>query len=183
MPDRAFLVQMAGWMGAGKSTLGRALAPLVHAAILDHDTTKSALLGAGVPHPPAGAASYEVLFALAADLLAGGVAVIIDSPSLYAGVPERGLAAASAAGVPYYFIECACSEALATERLSERSARPSQVADADEAAAVRAGAGRTPWRPAVGALVVDTSRPLSACLEEALTYLAGPGASGPPTSA
>ena len=66
-----FLMQMAGWMGVGKSTLPRRWRTPSTAVIIDHDTTKSALLDAGVPHPPAGAASYEVVFRLAEDLLRG----------------------------------------------------------------------------------------------------------------
>lgn len=93
-----FLLQMAGWMGTGKSTIAVQVGAETGAVVIDHDTTKTAILAAGVPHPPAGAASYEVVFALTRELLAQGHSVIIDSPSVYASIPERGMAAAAATG-------------------------------------------------------------------------------------
>jgi predicted kinase len=38
------LVQMSGAPGSGKSTLARAIAPELHAAILDHDLIKATLV-------------------------------------------------------------------------------------------------------------------------------------------
>jgi predicted kinase len=73
-------VQISGVPGAGKTTISRALAPHVGAVVLDHDVSKSALLGADVPVALAGRASYEVLLALAAQLLRQGFSVIFDSP-------------------------------------------------------------------------------------------------------
>lgn len=138
-----FLLQMAGWMGSGKSTIASAVGVATRAVVLDHDTSKTAVLAAGVSHPPAGAASYEVLFAITADLLRQGHSVIIDSPAAYRSVPERGLALAEGARVPYYFAECECPEDIATARVASRDTRPSQVSDAFQAAAVRAdGSGR-----------------------------------------
>ena len=173
-----FLMQMAGWMGTGKSSLASAVASTVSAVILDHDTTKSALLAAGVPHPPAGAASYEVVFSLARDLLAQGHAVIIDSPSLYSSIPERGLSLATEAGVRYFFVECVCDEAVTEQRLLTRTGRRSQVASAAQASAVRGDPGRVPHRPEKGARSVDTSRPIGECVERVMEYIAGTGAEG-----
>ena len=57
-----FLMQMSGWMGSGKSTIATAFGRETGAVVLDHDTTKTAVMAVGIAHPPAGAASYEVLF-------------------------------------------------------------------------------------------------------------------------
>lgn len=164
---------MAGWMGSGKSTVASAVGRTTRAVVLDHDTTKSAIMTAGVPHPPAGAASYEVLFSMAADLLSQGFPVIIDSPAVYASVPERGLALAERAGVRYFFVECNCPDDVAQARLEARVNRPSQVVDAAEATAVRADPRRAPHRPAHGALLLDTTDDLVVCSEIVLAYLDG----------
>ena len=177
MAPRTFLLQMAGWMGSGKSTLAKVISERTGAAILDHDTTKSALLIAGIPHPPAGGASYEVLFALAGDLLAQDLPVIIDSPSAYVEIPERGLRLAADARVPYFFIECECDERLGAARVTARRSRPSQIATADAAAELRAAPDRDLHRPERGVLMVDTGRALDECIRDVVAYLDGPGAS------
>jgi len=172
-------MQMSGWMGSGKSTIATAFGAETGAVVLDHDTTKTAVMAAGIAHPPAGAASYEVLFGLAADFLRQGHAVIIDSPAVYDSIPGRGLTLAAAAGVPYFFVDCDCPQAIAEERVAARPRRPSQVLDEAHASAVRADPSRLPHRPATGAVVVDTSRDLQACLRQIREYIATDGAAGP----
>ena len=51
--------------------------------VLDQDVGKSALPEAGVPAALAGAVSYQMLGAVAGDLLAQGYSVIFDSPCFY----------------------------------------------------------------------------------------------------
>ena len=128
-PVRTFLLQMAGWMGTGKSTIAHAAATATGAIVIDHDTTKTALLEAGVPHPPAGAASFRVVHAIAADLLSQGHSVIIDSPSLYESIPEIGAAIAAQADAGYFFVECQCPDEIADTRIESRTNRTSQVRD------------------------------------------------------
>ncbi len=163
-----FLLQMAGWMGTGKSTIARAAATATGAIVLDHDTTKTALLEAGVPHPPAGAASYRIVHAIAADLLSQGRSVIIDSPSLYESIPEIGAAIAAQADARYLFVECQCPDEIADTRIESRANRASQVATAAEARSIRADPSRAPARPA-GAFVLDTT----VAVEESVGTLLG----------
>src|SRR4051794_38072000 len=101
-----FLLQMAGPPGAGKSSLAAALSQRRGAVVLNMDVIKSALLDAGAAWALAGPAAYDVMFAQAGDLLAHGHSVILDSPSHYPQIPERGLTIAQAAGATYRFIEC-----------------------------------------------------------------------------
>ncbi|MGB5755339.1 MAG: AAA family ATPase [Acidimicrobiales bacterium] len=147
---------MAGWMGTGKSTIARAAATATGAIVLDHDTTKTALLEAGVTHPPAGAASYRVVHAIAADLLSQGHSVIIDSPALYESIPEIGAAIAAQANARYLFVECQCPDEIADRRIESRTNRTSQAATAAEARSIREDPNRTPARPA-GAVILDTT--------------------------
>lgn len=161
---------MAGWMGTGKSTVAHATAIATGAIVLDHDTTKTAILDAGVPHPPAGAASYDVLHALTADLLTQGHSVIIDSPSLYPSIPEIGARLAAQSDARYLFVECRCPDDLADERIESRTNRPSQVATAAEARSIRNDPNRKPSRPE-GAIVMETTLPKAESVEILLNRL------------
>jgi len=165
-----FLVQMAGWMGTGKSTIAHAVAAATGAIVLDHDTTKTAILEAGIAHPPAGAASYAVVHAVAADLLLQGHSVIIDSPSLYDSIPETGASIAAQAEVRYLFAECRCPDTVADERITSRINRPSQVATAAEAQAIRNDPNRKPARPA-GAILLDTTLAEAESINSLLSWL------------
>ncbi len=165
-----FLLQMAGWMGTGKSTIAHAAATATGAIVLDHDTTKTAILAAGVTHPPAGAASYAVVYAIAADLLSQGHSVIIDSPSLYDSIPQTGAAIAAQANARYLFAECRCPDGIADERITSRTNRPSQVATAAEAHAIRNDPSRKPARPP-GAIILDTTLPEAESINTLLSWL------------
>src|SRR5262245_13950970 len=177
-----FLLQMAGAPGSGKSTLARSLARLRPAVVLDSDVIKSAVLDAGVAWSAAGPAAYEVLFALAAELLAQGTSVILDSPSHYPQIPSRGLQVARAAGAAYRFIECVCAEEAELEqRLLTRTPLRSQMRglgvsspDAGGVAPAAKRIGLHLWEtctPEVDHLTVDTRTPPEACLSKALRYL------------
>lgn len=104
-PHCGFLLQLAGVPGSGKSRLAAALAAERDAIVVNSDVVKSTLLDAGVGWSQACPAAYQVLFALADDLLAQGHSVILDSPSHYAFIPENGARVASAHDVPYHFLE------------------------------------------------------------------------------
>ena len=177
-----FLLQIAGAPGTGKSTLVRALAAVRTAVILDNDIIKSAILDGAVEWTMAGPAAYEVLFALAADMLSQGRSVILDSPSHYPQIPARGLAIAQAGNAAYRFIECVCgNQAELEQRLLLRSPRRSQMralgVPPSDAGDVITGATRIGvhlWetcRPEVDYLTVDTTAPLDTCLPTVLNYI------------
>jgi predicted kinase len=85
-------------------------------------------LDAGVEWTLAGPAAYEILFALAADMLSQSKSVILDSPSHYPQIPSRGMAIAQAGHAAYRFIECVCGDqAELKQRFSFRSPRRSQM--------------------------------------------------------
>ncbi len=170
-PAAPFLMQMAGWMGTGKSRLPAGVAEHTGAIRLDHDVTKSALMAAGLTPEHAGAGSYETLFAMAEDILSRGTSVIIDSPSLYSSVPERGAAIAGRHAADYVFVECSCNDTTIERRLRERSPLPSQVRSAADAASVRGDRRRRPHRPASGTITVDTERPPAVCVGQVLDAL------------
>lgn len=161
------LVQMSGAPGSGKSTLTRELVRRLRLVALDHDVTKSALL-AHRPFDAAGVESYAVLKALADDLLTQGHSVVIDSPCLYEALLASGQALAARHAVAYRYIECVASLELLDERLRSRPAQPSQLrrVDVPQFEDWIANMKRPPTY-----LRLDTTRPLDACVTEALAYL------------
>lgn len=173
------LLQMAGAPGSGKSALALSLGQTLGAVVLDKDVIKSALLEAEVGWEAAGAGSNEALFAVADSILSQGLSVVLDSPSHYPGIPERGMALATARGARYRFIECVCEDLdEIRRRLDGRVRRRSQwrglegPAPDGNSQAEQIGPHR--WRtygPADGWLVRDTKEPLAASLEAAQNYL------------
>ena len=182
MPPLHF-IQMSGVPGSGKTTLAHALAKPLGAVVIDHDVTKSALLGADVPLAQAGHASYMVLDALARHLLGQGHTVIFDSPCAYIELLERGQQLAQAQGAAYRYIECVVADLDEIERrLRTRPRLPSQITGTG--VPPRLGSDKqvmdeelfqqwinTMQRPAAGYLVLDTRQPLDVYLPLALTYI------------
>lgn len=125
------LIQMAGAPGSGKSSLARALATELGAAVLDLDIIKSACLNAGLPWASAGQAAYESLFALAADNI-GCCPVIVDAPSYWPDIPTQLAAIAAEAAVTHIFVECVCPDReLIDKRLRQRDGLRSQMPSLD----------------------------------------------------
>ena len=77
------LVQLSGVPGSGKSTLARDIAEATGLVVLDTDVLKTALLEGGIPVTSAGRPTFAAALALAADLLAQGRSVVLDSPCRY----------------------------------------------------------------------------------------------------
>jgi predicted kinase len=200
---KPLLVQMSGAPGSGKSTLARAIAPRLHAAVLDHDLIKATLVEhAPVPtaaapadpgtHPDqaAGQASYALARRLAGSLLGTGLTVILDSPCFYSEQLDAGQEIAAGHDAVYRYIECVTDDLdLIAARLSTRVSYPTQYRGLDQAprtAGSAAAAGAAGWRAWIAGmkrpadpslyLRVDTTRPLAECTAEILQFLgAGPG--------
>jgi predicted kinase len=192
------LIQMSGAPGTGKSTLARAIAPQLHAAVLDHDLIKATLVehmplpamtcapatGAR-PDQAAGRASYTLARRLAASLLDTGITVILDSPCFYTEQLEAGQQVAARHGAGYRYVECVTADLdVVAARLRTRPTYPTQYRDMDQVPATAGkttAAGTAGWqewidgmkRPADRSLYlrVDTSRPASECAVGILRFL------------
>ena len=176
-------IQMSGVPGAGKTTIAHAIARRISAVVIDHDVTKSALLEASVPVSIAGAASYQVLNALARHLLQQGYSVIFDSPCLYVELLERGQQLARAMNAHYRYIECVVADLDELDRrLRTRPRLPSQLAGVRIAPTEGSGKAELGddifrnWianmkRPNTDYLVLDTTRPVEVCVEAAIAYV------------
>jgi predicted kinase len=193
------LIQMSGAPGSGKSTLARAIAPRLHAAVLDHDLIKAtlvehlpapALARTGPaqdarPDQAAGRASYELARRLASSLLDTGITVILDSPCFYTEQLEAGQQVAADHGAAYRYVECVTESLdVVAARLRARIGYPTQYRDMDQVPATAGGAaavGTGGWRQWIDGmkrpadrsvyLRVDTSRPASECSAEILRFL------------
>jgi predicted kinase len=180
---KQLFIQMSGAPGSGKSSVAQAIAPQIGAVIIDHDITKSALLGEDVDPAIAGRASYAVLAALADDLLQQGHNVIFDSPCFYTELLENGQRMANKVGAVYGYVECVVNDlAVLDARLRARQKLPSQVTAVYQAITDSAGnqqSGETlfqEWianmkRPQTNTLTLDTTQPIDICLAKALAFL------------
>ena len=178
-----FLLQMAGPPASGKSQLAAAIARKLPAVIINSDIVKSTLLDASVEWKLAGPAAYQVLLALADDLLGQGHSVILDSPSHYAYIPENGDRIAQAHGCRYRFIELACDNlGELGRRMAGRTPRRSQMPGLDQPPADASGAdftgatrtGTHQWQtlgPQGGHVTLDSTQPFEQYLSQALDYL------------
>ena len=164
--SQQFLLQMAGEPGSGKSALARVIGKRTGAVVLDKDVLKTAALHAGAEEALAGGIAYEAFFDLADHLLGQGLSVVLDSPSLYKTIPEKGQAIAAERGVRYHFVECICDDRAELERrLAGRPRLDSQPGEPESD-------DRTTVTPLGAYLRVDTLQPIERCLELVLEYLA-----------
>ena len=157
---------MAGGPGSGKSALARVIGKRTGAVVLDKDVLKTAALHAGADEALAGGIAYEAFFDLADHLLGQGLSVVLDSPSFYDTIPEKGPAVADKRGVRYHFVECVCEDQAELER--RLAGRPR----VDSQPYVPEPGDRTTARPPGAYLRVDTLQPIERCLELVLEYVA-----------
>ena len=157
---------MAGMPGSGKSALARLIGRSTKAIVLDKDVLKSAALEAGADEKLASGIAYDTFFALAGHLLGQGWTVVLDSPSFWETIPQRGSKIATQRHIPYFFIECYCDDDVElARRLRERTRMASQPGQEilDESLET--------ITPPDAHLRVDTTQPIDHTLSIALDYL------------
>ncbi len=179
------LIQMSGMPGAGKSTIAHEIRRYIGAIVLDLDVCKSVVLDNGVAFETSGRVAYMTLWALARSILIQGASVILYSPCRFQWILDNGRQVAADAGVHYRYIECMTEDiAEIRRRLQQRPRQRSQVRDIEDlpvGTAKDEGTGSAKdnflyWlhnmvRPDDAYLCLDTSKPVAACVAEALAYL------------
>jgi aminoglycoside phosphotransferase family enzyme/predicted kinase len=162
------LVLVCGTVGTGKSTVADRIAALCGGAVISSDRTRKAL--AGLAPEARGDASlygdamtervYAALRERAAPVSASGRAAILDATFARAAHREAARAFAAKQGARALLVEVACAEAVARERVAQRSQRGIDPSDAgvDLIAPSRARFEPTREWPAAEAIRIDTGR-------------------------
>jgi predicted kinase len=163
------LVLMAGLPGAGKTTLASALGRILHWPVIDKDLLKSTLLALQASEELAGPASYELLFAIAEELLVNQrLSLILDSPALYLVNVERARAIVHAADAQLKVVLCRASRLLRNQRLGSRISRAGQITQ--DLSTLDDDLLHYSHLPA-DLLVVHTVNPPEECVQMALSYI------------
>ena len=172
---RPRLVLVGGLPGSGKSTVAGAFAARIGATCLSSDALRKELagaapsarlaapVGAGIYRPALTALTYRELLLQAERLLRVGRSVVLDASFARAADRRRAAALARAAGAVLVAAECRCPPHLARERLAAR-ARPGYTGASDAGWAVRQALRRDFEPFGAAAVLVNTTRPLEACL-------------------
>jgi predicted kinase len=190
---RRMLIQMSGAPGSGKSTIARLLAqPLGQAVVVDHDVSKSALLGALDEEDPTSMLKEIAKMAWAVDwaflesLMRQRQNVIFDSTCLYDEVIEKGVNLARTYGYVYAYVECQVGDIdVLDTRLrsrvsakSQRTSVSSPVLGTSQSREEALGQFKTwmeePFRPKsdeVDIVIVDSTGEPSKCVEEIMRKL------------
>jgi predicted kinase len=164
------LVLLAGWPGAGKSTVARALGAALGWPVVDKDTIKSTLLESGLAEAVAAPLAYDLALALVDDLVARqGCSVIFDSPARFERTVTAATRIAAAAGGRLRVVLCQAEAPLRHARLAARAPMRSQWT-ADHGPPGAGGEAYAHLPP--GTLTLHTTRPPEDLLAEALAWLA-----------
>lgn len=126
-----YFIQMSGVPGSGKSTLAKAISQNLDVVIVDHDTTKTALLERVkdvLQNSEIGKLSYHLDWAIIESLMIQNKNIIFDSPCLYEVIVEKGMHLADKYGYEYKYVECVNKDFVeVSKRLFEREAKLSQI--------------------------------------------------------
>lgn len=158
MHSGSTFIVMRGYPGTGKSTIARAIAAALHAALIDRDVIRQKAVDIFGDLPEVGRFSYELMFALASEQLSLGLSVVVDMPLTYRVTFEQSEALAREFSVPMLVVHCQCSPEVQKRRLEGRKGKVSefQITSWEE---------WEQWKPRFedyddGGCVIDTSNPL-----------------------
>ena len=182
MSARPLAVFVGGPPATGKSTLAAALAPALHAALLDLDTATGPLtalvldlIGEADPSAPRAAEltrgrRYEALLGLAEDTTRAGTSAVLVAPFRAEAEAARwdGVARRLAPVADAHLIWLEVRPAELARRLVARGAGRDAGKLADPDAFARAAAGRTPTAPH---LALDATRPVAELVAAVLSHL------------
>lgn len=163
---KLILVSVEGMPGTGKSTVAVALSRVLGWPTIDKDTLKSTLLAAGFADANVNVLAYELMCALAREMLVEQqLSVILDSPDPPLHVLQ---AIAYEAGDTLKIILCLAERDLRNQRIAERKGKLSQPGGMSQTA----GDGREYYAHLpTGTLLLSTTQPPSELLKPILAYL------------
>lgn len=183
--ENQFFIQMSGAPGSGKSTLAVRLGERLKGVVINHDLIKTFFLQNRSDFEMSGTLAYALDWVLAEDLLRQGFSIVMDTACNYPEIIEHGTELSKKYHCVYKYIECRIEDIeLLDQRMKERPSVPGQragVAVPPQGAPEKTQEEylaqfhtwiHNPVRPEEGAILIDTSRPLDICLEEAIEKLA-----------
>ncbi len=158
MHSGSTFIVMRGYPGTGKSTIARAIAAALHAALIDRDIIRQKAVDIFGNLPEVGRFSYELMFALASEQLSLSLSVVVDMPLTYRTTFEQSKALAREFSVPMLVVHCQCPPEVQKRRLEGRKGKVSefQITSWEE---------WEQWKPRFedyddDGCVIDTSNPL-----------------------
>ncbi|HET6258335.1 AAA family ATPase [Pseudonocardia sp.] len=168
------LIVLAGLPASGKSTIARALAVRLPAAVVAVDPIDDAMRRAGIgADQPTGLAAYMVAEAVAEDVLAAGLPVVVDAVNAVEPARQQWRRLAARRGVPMVVVEVVCPDPGAhRRRLEGRSRGLTDLPEPTWDHVSRRAAEYEPWTEPV--LRLDSALPVDANVEVVLRELAGP---------
>ncbi len=164
------IVAMAGLPGVGKSTLAGALATRLHAVVLDKDRIRAGLFPPSHVHYTDDQNDFcvDVMYRTTEWLLRRGHESVILDGCTYTRANQIAALRQMGAdlGEPLRVIECTCDDQLALARIADDGNHRAGNRDAVLYRELRAAAQDITGRK----LVVDTGRPLAACVADCVAY-------------
>lgn len=139
--DKPILILTAGLMGSGKSYQARNLAKRLGAEIIRTDILRKELFdiknterryedfGAGIYSNDISRLVYEKAFNLTEQKIKRGQAVIIDASFKKRAQRQKAMDLAINLNVPFYILECICSDEITKNRLEKRMRENDNISD------------------------------------------------------
>lgn len=183
---RPVLFLLCGLMGTGKTALAQALAQNIDAELLRSDVVRKELAGLapdtpqrepfeqGIYAPEFSRRTYEALRERAAKALRQGRgAVVLDASFASRQERQLTLALAQQEAAQAYVVECACPEEVVRQRLEVRLEAGRDASDGRWELYQQQRAAFEPCTevPEGQHILLDTARPVAACLQELLLQL------------
>lgn len=166
-----FLLQMAGYPGSGKSNLAKEISKVTDAIIIDVDIIKTALIESGIDSNQIANAAYHSMFSLCEYYIGQNRDVIVDCPSHYSEILEKGINISNKYKAEYKFVECRLDSFEETnKRLRERNNKQSQYTSTNEED-FYFWFGKSHKPTDLKYLTVDTSMPISDYLQQVIQYI------------
>ncbi len=166
------LVAFKGMPGSGKSSMARALSHRRGWPLVDKDDIKDIIDGHA---DDSGGLSYATMFNVARRQLLQGLSVICDSPLTYANVYARARQVAAETGALLAIIECRCNDdRILRQRIEARKALnlpAHHTTDWERFRAYRESVATKTYPIRDRHLILDTTRPLAALVDEADRWL------------
>ena len=178
------IIVVFGLMGAGKTTLARALGEAMQLPVIHSDAVRKSLagltpttptpmaFGQGIYDEDFSRKTYAEMLRKAGECLASGESVILDGSYKRAGERDLVRQLARQFGAKAIFIYCACALEVVKERLGLRAHDPESISDGREEILEAQAEDFDPLESAdEPALAVNTDRKLRVIVEEVRDFI------------